>query len=109
MVAGLHGGSVVKNLPTNAVQSLIRADPLEKEMANHSRILAWEIPRREEAGGLLSTGSQRVGHGLVTKLKQQQAWQKEGSHPPVMTRLPDQASGPDPEGRCQPQALAPGL
>ena len=37
-------------------------DPLEKEMATHSRILAWEIPWTEEPGGLPSMESQRVGH-----------------------------------------------
>ena len=37
-------------------------DPLEKEMATHSSILAWRIPWREEPGRLQSTGSQRVGH-----------------------------------------------
>ena len=35
---------------------------LEKEMATHSRVLAWRIPRMEEPGGLPSTGSHRVGH-----------------------------------------------
>ena len=44
------------------VQSLGREDPLEKEMATHSSILAWEIPRTEEPGGLQYMGSQRVGH-----------------------------------------------
>ena len=44
------------------VQSLGREDPLEKEMATHSSILAWRMPRTEEPGGLQSTGSQRVGH-----------------------------------------------
>ena len=39
-------------------QSLDWEDPLEKEMAAHSRILTWEIPRTEESGGLQSTGSQ---------------------------------------------------
>ena len=43
------------------VRSLGREDPLEKEMATHSSILAWRIPRMEEPGGLQSTGSQRVG------------------------------------------------
>ena len=43
------------------VQSLGREDPLEKEMATHSSILAWRIPWKEEPGGLQSTGSQRVG------------------------------------------------
>ena len=37
-------------------------DPLEEGTATHSRILAWRIPRTEEPGGLLSMGSQRVGH-----------------------------------------------
>ena len=36
--------------------------PLEKEMAPHSSILAWEIPWTEEPGGLQSVGSQRAGH-----------------------------------------------
>ena len=44
------------------VQSLGQEDPLEKEMATHSGILAWRIPWTEEPGGLQSTGSQRVGH-----------------------------------------------
>ena len=44
------------------VRSLGREDPLEKEMATHSSILAWRIPRMEEPGGLQSMGSQRVGH-----------------------------------------------
>ena len=59
------GGSVVKNLPAKQetqVQSLGGEDPLEKEMATHSSVLAWKIPWREEAGGLQSLGSPRVGH-----------------------------------------------
>ena len=44
------------------VRSLGQEDPLEKEMATHSSILAWRIPWTEEPGGLQSTGSQRVGH-----------------------------------------------
>ena len=44
------------------VQSLGWEDPLEKGMATYSSILAWEIPWAEEPGGLLSMGSQRVGH-----------------------------------------------
>ena len=44
------------------VQSLGWADPLEKEMATHSRILAGKIPGTGEPGGLQSMGSQRVGH-----------------------------------------------
>ena len=44
------------------VGSLGWDDPLEKGMATHSSILAWEIPWTEEPGGLQSMGSQRVGH-----------------------------------------------
>ena len=43
------------------VRSLGQEDPLEKDMATHSSILAWRIPWTEEPGGLQSTGSQRVG------------------------------------------------
>ena len=56
---------VVKSLPAMQeawVQSLDQEDPLEKEMATHFSILAWEIPRTEEPGGLQSIQSQRVGH-----------------------------------------------
>ena len=52
---------LVKNLPVMQktwVQSLGQEDPLEKEMAIHSSILAWKIPWTEEPGGLQSTGSQ---------------------------------------------------
>ena len=42
-------------------------DPLEKEMATYSSILAWKIPWTEEPGGLQSMGLQRVGHDVVTK------------------------------------------
>ena len=54
--------SVVKNLLAGQemwVQSLPQEDPLEKEMATHSRIIAREIPRTEEPGGLQSMGSQK--------------------------------------------------
>ena len=44
------------------VQSLVREDPLEKGMATHSSVLAWEIPWTEEPDGLQSKGSQRVRH-----------------------------------------------
>ena len=59
---------MVKNLPANAGDAndvgLITGlgDPLEKEMATHSSILTWEIPRTEEPGGLQPMESQRVGH-----------------------------------------------
>ena len=64
---GLPGGSAVKNSPAmqemqeTQVQSLGQEDPLEKGMATHSSILAWEIPWTEEHGGLQSVGLQRVG------------------------------------------------
>ena len=44
------------------VRSLGWEDPLEKEMAIHSRTTAWKIPRTEEPGSLQPMGSQRVGH-----------------------------------------------
>ena len=43
-------------------QSPGQEDPLEEEMTTHFSVLAWEIPRTEEPGGLHSMGSQRVGH-----------------------------------------------
>ena len=77
---GFPGGSVVKNLPANAEDAgnlgsipesgrfpggghgtLHWEDPLEKGMATHFIILAWEIPWTKEPGGLLPMGSQRVG------------------------------------------------
>ena len=50
-------------------QSLSQEDPLEKEIATHSSVLAWEIPWTEGLGGLHiePMGSQRVGHDLVTE------------------------------------------
>ena len=54
----------VKNLPATQetrVQSLSQEDPLKREMATHSSILAWETPWTGEPGGLQSTGSQRIG------------------------------------------------
>ena len=70
----LHGGyfelraslvaKTVKNLPPmqeTQVRSLGQEDPLEKEMANHSSILAWKISWTEEPGGLQFMG-RRVGH-----------------------------------------------
>ena len=56
---------MVKNPPSmkeTQVRSLGLEDPLEQEVATHSSILAWRIPWIEESGGLLSIGSQRVGH-----------------------------------------------
>ena len=59
----------LKHLPAMQktwVRSLGWEDPMEKEMATHSSILAWEIPWTEEPGG-----SQRVRHDLATKPQQQ--------------------------------------
>ena len=56
---------MVKNLPAvqeTWVRSLGWEDPLEKEMATHSSIIAWEISWTDEPGELQSMGSQRVGH-----------------------------------------------
>ena len=56
---------MVKNLPAmqeTQVRSLGQEDPLEKEMATYSSILAWEIPGSEEPGGLRSMRFQRVRH-----------------------------------------------
>ena len=56
---------IVKNLPTmqeTQVQSLGQEDPLEREMATHSSILAWKTPWTEKPGGLQSMGSPRVRH-----------------------------------------------
>ena len=64
IVASLVAQSV-KDLPAvqeTWVQSLGWEDPLEKEMATHSSILAWKISWTEEPGGLQSMGLQRVGH-----------------------------------------------
>ena len=56
---------LVKNPPAMQetwVRSVGSQDPLEEELAAHSSILAWRIPRTEEPGGLQSMGSRRVGH-----------------------------------------------
>ena len=65
----MKGASLVaqrlKHLPAmweTWVRSLVREDPLEKEMATHSSILAWRIPWTKEPGRLQSTASQRVRH-----------------------------------------------
>ena len=57
MFKGFPKGSAVKNSPANAGDTGLipgSEDPLEKEMATHSRILAWEIPWTEEPGRLQS-------------------------------------------------------
>ena len=66
---GLPGGSAVENLPAmqeTQVQSPSREDSQEKEMATHSGILAWEIPRTEEPEVLQCMGSHGIRHGRAT-------------------------------------------
>ena len=56
---------MVKNLPARQatqVRSLVEEDPLEKEMATHSSILAWRIPWTEAPSRLQSMGLQSIGH-----------------------------------------------
>ena len=70
IIQGFSSGSVVTNLPANAadvVQSLGLEDPLEKEMATHSNILAWKISCTEEPDKLQSWLHKRAGHDLSTK------------------------------------------
>ena len=75
----------VKNLPAmreteeTQFQSPGWEDPLEKEMATCSSILAWKIPRPDEPGGLWSLGLQRVGHNCATK----HAWQLNWTNKPI--------------------------
>jgi len=56
------------------VWSLGHEDPLEKEMATHSSILAWRIPWTEEPGGLQSIGLQRVRHDWATNTNPYNLW-----------------------------------
>ena len=61
---------MVKNPPAvreMQFQSLGREDPLEKEMATHSSILAWEIPGIEALGWLQSMGLQNIGQDLASQ------------------------------------------
>ena len=52
------------------VRSLGQEDPLEKEMATHSSIIAWKIPWTKKPGGLQSMGLQRIRQDLASKQKQ---------------------------------------
>jgi len=66
---GFPGGSNGKELPSMQetwVQFLGQKDPLEKEMETNSNT-DWEIPQREDPGGLQSMGLQRVRHNLAAK------------------------------------------
>ena len=70
----IPSGSAVKNQPAKQEMqfwSLGHEDPLEKERAAHSGILAWEILWIEEPGGLQYMGSQRVRYNWGTKEQQQ--------------------------------------
>ena len=62
-------GKLLPAMEETWVQSLGWEDPLEKEMATHSSVLAWRIPRTGEPGRLQSIGSQRVGHDWATSLR----------------------------------------
>ena len=67
LIIWLPSSSMVKYLSAmqeTQVWSLGWEDPLEKEMATHSSILAWTVPWTEESGGLQSMGLERVGHDL---------------------------------------------
>ena len=64
------------------VRSLAWEDPLEKEMATHSSILAWRIPWTEEPGGLQSIELQGVGHDGSDL-----AWQKMRKEPSLCQRV----------------------
>ena len=72
-VQSFPDSAVVKHLSVKQeiwVPSLGQEDPLEKETAIHSSILAWGIPWTEEPGGLQSIGLQKVSHNLATEQKQ---------------------------------------
>ena len=96
----IYGTSLVaqrlKRLPEmqeTRVQSLSREDPLEKEMAPHSSILAWRIPWREEPGRPQSMGSQIVRHYWATSLSlfSFMHWRRKWQPTPVF--LPGESQG----------------
>ena len=63
MAQAVKDPPVMQEIQETQVRSLGREDPLEKEMATHSSILAWKISWTQEPGALQSMGLQRVGHG----------------------------------------------
>ena len=75
------------------VWSLGQEDPLKKEMATHSIILAWEIPWTEEPGGPQSKGLQRVGHNWATNTHTTNGHMAPGSCEGVYRALSWHASG----------------
>ena len=66
------------------VQSLGQEEPRENEMATHSSILAWEIPRTEEPGGPQSMHSQTVGHDRATEHTAHKDWRRDFPDSPVV-------------------------
>ena len=69
-IKGFPDGSVVKNPPATQemqLRSVGREDPLEKEMATHSSVHAWEIPLSEEPDGLQSMRLKRIWPNLAIK------------------------------------------
>ena len=82
---GFPGSSVGKNPPANAgdLGSIPGSGRSPGEgNGNHSSILAWEIPRTEEPGGLQSLGLQRVGLGLATEQQSPREAQQMSCHSP---------------------------
>ena len=72
MILAFPGGSAVKNPPAMQeakVQTLGQEDSLQKEMATHSSIIAWEIPWTEKLGGLQSMGSQKSNNNNIAGLQ----------------------------------------
>ena len=62
LITAVNNPPAMQETQETWVLSLGREDALEKEMATHSNIPAWEIPWTEEPGGLQSIRSHRVGH-----------------------------------------------
>ena len=61
-ILSFHYHLLLPTMPETRVLSLVLEDPLEKEMAIHSGILAWKTPWAEDPGRLQSMGLQRVRH-----------------------------------------------
>ena len=62
MAQGVQNPPAMQEMQEIQVQSLGQEDPLEEDMATHSTILSWRIPRTEEPGRLQSIGSQKIKH-----------------------------------------------
>ena len=75
--------SAIQNPPTiqeTWVGFLGQKDPLEKKMATHSSILAWEIPWTEKPGGYRPWGCKRMGHDLETSEQSNYKWKPLTNH-----------------------------